>query len=238
MVFASLHGLPPGVRESNETFENAFQWGDPLQQNMYRGMQIKVDENATDVANPAGSTPNTSVSAISQAAAAVITVASHDYKVGDRIYIDQVQGMVEINTLIANLTAVTATTLTTDIASTGFTAYTSGGRLTKVTNNQSLRPGLLIAYDRTTESWWPWASGGSDGRETIRGMLYVEQEMALGSGSAARWRANNVWGGPVMASRIIIPGRAYPGIVGDSLEATVRTQLGTQWILDDYYQQT
>ncbi len=67
------------------------------------------------------------ITLISQAAAAVVTTSiAHGYSVGDRVTInlpDALFGMTQINGLTANITAVTASTFTTDIASAAFDAF-------------------------------------------------------------------------------------------------------------------
>lgn len=66
------------------------------------------------------------VTAITAANPAVITVSvAHNYLVGDRIKVHcpAAFGMVEIDGLEANITAVTASTITTDINSAAFTAF-------------------------------------------------------------------------------------------------------------------
>ena len=68
------------------------------------------------------------ITAITQAASAVVTVgASHTFVVGEAVGFSGVAGMVEINGLTALITAIGATTITVNIDSTAFTAYTSGG---------------------------------------------------------------------------------------------------------------
>lgn len=52
---------------------------------------------------------------------------SHSIEVGDTGLIRSVSGMTEINGLTATIASTTATTATTDIDASGFTAYTSGG---------------------------------------------------------------------------------------------------------------
>jgi hypothetical protein len=65
---------------------------------------------------------------ITQAAAAVITVgAGHPFEVNDLVYIDEVNGMVEINGLTGTVTVVAAATITVNINSAAFAAYTNGG---------------------------------------------------------------------------------------------------------------
>lgn len=69
---------------------------------------------------------------ITQAAQAVITVNESAYKEGDRIYIKDVEGMTEINSLIATVLIATDTSLTVDIDSSIFTAYSGSGSVTKL----------------------------------------------------------------------------------------------------------
>lgn len=66
---------------------------------------------------------------ISQAAQAVIDFSpgSHPYSVNDTVHISEVSGMVQINGLRATIVSATATTITIDIDSTSFDAYSSGG---------------------------------------------------------------------------------------------------------------
>lgn len=73
-----------------------------------------------------------SITSISQAASAVVGVgAAHGFAVDDLIYFSGVSGMTEINGLVGTVTATAASTITVDIDSTGFTAWTSGGLATK-----------------------------------------------------------------------------------------------------------
>jgi uncharacterized protein (TIGR02217 family) len=72
-----------------------------------------------------------SITGISAANPAVLTVASHPFAVNDLLYITGVAGMTQINTLVGRVTAFTATTITTTINATGFSAWTSGGTATK-----------------------------------------------------------------------------------------------------------
>jgi len=73
-----------------------------------------------------------SITAISQAASAVVTVgAAHGFAVNDKVYLSGISGMVEANGLVGTVTATAATTITVNIDSTLFTAYTSGGTATK-----------------------------------------------------------------------------------------------------------
>lgn len=89
------------------------------------------------------------ITAISQAAAAVVTSAAHGLLVGDVVDFAGVVGMVEINGLTGKISAVTADTFTVNIASTLFTAYTSDGTATPVT---PLSADLGLLYDDTEPS--------------------------------------------------------------------------------------
>lgn len=62
----------------------------------------------------------------------VITAVAHGYSTGDRIFIKNVGGMVELNNLQFVITNLTADTFSLDgIDSTAYTTYTSGGTSTK-----------------------------------------------------------------------------------------------------------
>lgn len=75
------------------------------------------------------------ITAITQAASAVVTIGAHTMVANESVYFASVAGMTQINGLRGTITAVGATTITVNINSTGFSAYTSGG--TCKTNPQS-----------------------------------------------------------------------------------------------------
>ena len=72
------------------------------------------------------------VSNITIANSAVITVDASAFQIGDRVTIVNVAGMTEINNLIGTVTAASLTSITVDINTSFFTAYTSGGTVSKV----------------------------------------------------------------------------------------------------------
>lgn len=76
----------------------------------------------------------TDITNITQAAQAVLTISESAYKVDDRILIRDVEGMTEINGLIATVLVATDTSLTVDIDSTTFTAYTGAGSIRRLTD--------------------------------------------------------------------------------------------------------
>jgi len=67
------------------------------------------------------------VTAITQAASAVVTVGAHTFAVGESVHFVSVVGMTQINGLRGTITAFDATTITVAINSSAFSAYTSGG---------------------------------------------------------------------------------------------------------------
>lgn len=81
----------------------------------------------------------TDISAITQANPAVLTVSPSAFLPGDEVIIKNVAGMVEINNLITPyiVTASTDTSITINQDSSLFTAYTSGGSISKVINFQA-----------------------------------------------------------------------------------------------------
>jgi uncharacterized protein (TIGR02217 family) len=69
---------------------------------------------------------------ITQAASAVVTVgAANGFAVNDLVYFSNVFGMTQINGLVGQVTAAPGTTITVNINSTAFSAYTSGGTAAK-----------------------------------------------------------------------------------------------------------
>lgn len=73
-----------------------------------------------------------SITAITQASSAVVTVgASHGFATNDLVYISGVVGMTQINGQVGTVTATGANTITVNINSTSYTAYTSGGTAVK-----------------------------------------------------------------------------------------------------------
>lgn len=67
------------------------------------------------------------ITAITKAAQAVVTVGAHTFIVGESVAFTGVLGMTQINGLRALITAISGTTITVAINSTGFSTHTSGG---------------------------------------------------------------------------------------------------------------
>lgn len=93
----------------------------------------KIDPGSTNI----GLTTFNTITALTAAAAAVATVSTvvgtNPFKVGTKVFFDSVGGMTQINGLYGNVTAIGgasgAWTVTTDINSGAFSAFTSGGNL-------------------------------------------------------------------------------------------------------------
>lgn len=86
------------------------------------------------------------ITAITKGASTVINVGpSHGFVVGDSAYVSGVSGMVQINGLRANVTAIGADTITVAINSFGFSDYTSGGTVnTRPQSGEVVRGGCLF----------------------------------------------------------------------------------------------
>lgn len=68
--------------------------------------------------------PRLTITAITQAAQAVVTVPGHDYEVGWRGQFTGVLGMVEINGLVVEIVDIDGDDITVDLDTTGFSAFT------------------------------------------------------------------------------------------------------------------
>lgn len=68
-----------------------------------------------------------SITAITKASSAVLTVGAHTFVVGESVVVSAVVGMTQINGIRALVTATGATTITLAVNSTAFSTYVSGG---------------------------------------------------------------------------------------------------------------
>lgn len=100
---------------------------------------VRVAIGATDIRNDDWSVDATTgrvtfaadktvtITAITKAASAVLTVVANSFFVGESVQVSGVVGMTEINGMRALITARDANTITVAINSTAFSTYTSGG---------------------------------------------------------------------------------------------------------------
>ena len=78
----------------------------------------------------------TAVTNVSQAAAAVVTSASHGLVTGDLVRLTDITGMQQISSLVFSVTRIDANTLSIPIASTAFAAVGTGGYARRVNKKQ------------------------------------------------------------------------------------------------------
>lgn len=78
-------------------------------------------------------TPDSSatISAITQANPGVVTANSHGFSNGDKIYIENVLGMTQVNGQVFTIGGVTTNTFTLGVDTTTYSAYSSGGNARK-----------------------------------------------------------------------------------------------------------
>jgi hypothetical protein len=80
---------------------------------------------------------------ITQASSAVVTLSSSaGLVVGDYLYFNEVQGMTQINNLTGQITIISGNTVTVNINSSGFTAYSMGGIVQTLTANVGSGDGI------------------------------------------------------------------------------------------------
>lgn len=78
-----------------------------------------------------------SISNISQAATGVVTTtAAHGYVSGDVVYFSDVLGMTEVNGVNYTITVTAPTTFSIGVATTTYTAYTTGGTITNISEDR------------------------------------------------------------------------------------------------------
>jgi hypothetical protein len=98
---------------------------------------------------------NKVISGITQANPGVVTTtASHGYTTGDRIYIANVVGMVDVNNRLFSITVLTATTFSLGIDTSGYAAYVSDGTAGKQADSTDRVMGLtrFVQPDGTESS--------------------------------------------------------------------------------------
>lgn len=98
-----------------------------------------------------------------------------------------------------------------------------------------LRSGLILGRVTTTKKIKEWNPTGTDGSEKIFGILDIDVNTQRLGSNQDRWLGYLMVAGRIKADRLIIPGNASLGIVGDSLEHLIRAQLFGRFIFDDDY---
>lgn len=92
------------------------------------------------------------ITAITQAASAVVTVGAHTFVVGDSVHFSNVLGMTQINGLRGAITAIAATTITVAINSSGFAAYTKGGIAQTNPQTGAVKTGNITAITKAVNA--------------------------------------------------------------------------------------
>lgn len=116
------------------------------------------------------------ISAISKASSAVITMTvAHGYTAGQavRINVPAACGMTEIDGLIGNITAVTASTITVDIDSTAFTTFAF-----PVTAAVPFTPALVVPVGETADG--TYANNLGDATDNVS---FIGMKLAGGAGA-------------------------------------------------------
>jgi len=114
------------------------------------------------------------ITAITNAAAAVVTVGANTFESGQSVIFSGVLGMTQINGLRALITAIGATTITVAINSTAFGIYTSAGAVnTNPQTGENVRAGFEFDYPARFNSAIPVGQDYTDWR-TIDGVELIE----------------------------------------------------------------
>ena len=105
-----------------------------------------------------------------------------------------------------------------DVGNTGFTTV--------------LRPGLILTKD-TDGKFLEWGSVTSKAADTIEGILLMALQMQRAGADQDRYVGYVLLGGLVKANGLIVPGNASSGIVGDTDETLIRTNMKYGFRFDD-----
>ncbi len=89
--------------------------------------QMRVIKEGGYVLEAAGT-----ITGITQNNPGVVTLASHGYSTGDRIFLDEIEGMTELNRRSVDITVLTGNTFAIGLDTSGFDAWTSGGTAARI----------------------------------------------------------------------------------------------------------
>jgi len=133
---------PPAIFGRRASTTSALTWG-------YYGGEVSLSGVPTSVANAtvqlvasrtqnveAGpvSTTTAAITAVTLANPCVITSTAHPFFIGDVLWISGIVGTIQLNASFARVTATAANTVTLALDSTGFTAWSSAGTLSRMTD--------------------------------------------------------------------------------------------------------
>ena len=92
------------------------------------------------------------ITAISKGAQAVVSFLSNGYSIGDTVVFSDVDGMIEINGVRGTVLAVSATSITVDVNTSGFTDYVSGGKTNTAPKSEVVTAGCIFDVPMRFES--------------------------------------------------------------------------------------
>ena len=95
-----------------------------------------------------------------------------------------------------------------------------------------LRPGLLLTKTAAGK-FIQWGAVTSKAADTIEGIMLMSQQMQRAGANQDRFVGYVLLGGLVKANGIIVPGNTSAGIVGDTDETLIRTNMKYGFRFDD-----
>lgn len=97
-----------------------------------------------------------------------------------------------------------------------------------------LRAGLLMGQVTATKKLKEWDPVGTDGTETIWGVLMTDVNTQRLNSNADRFFGFIMVGGPIKIERLIVPGTAAVGISGNVLEHLILNQLAGRFVFSEH----
>jgi len=128
-VYIAYQNVPKGMKR--EVYQRRANIRTRVYEYLAADNTWKTLTGATDPSNDYLNGPSTltqkTITGATQANQCVLTISAHGFSVGDMIHIHDVVGMTGLNQLTARITATTTNSVTINVDSSGFSAYTSGG---------------------------------------------------------------------------------------------------------------
>lgn len=171
---------------------------------------------------------------ITQALPANVQITGHPYSTGDRVYIESVVGMTEVNDREFTITKVDADNFTLDYEdSTGHTAYTSGGTTKLIDPDTFELADASTGDDIDGSAYTAYESDGYARKAvlTITGLHHLEAESATILANGMKHPNKTVSDGSITldyrASRVHV-GLGYTSEI-ETLDPEIKTQEGSKY---------
>jgi hypothetical protein len=203
VVTATSHGLSDGDLVDIEgivwepTTDSFFTDSQPVQ----AIGRYKIGEKTTHTFELSTATNGKDITAITEASdGSITTLAPHGLEVGDEVHFHDVGGMTELNGNGHAVKAVTSTTIfTIEQDTTGYTTFTSGGKVYKTIDGST---------------WNAYKSGGNVRLATtlVRGLDHLEGEVLVGNLDGNVVRGMTVTGGAITFPNSRSHSRAFLGM--------------------------